>query len=264
MALIAIFDSGVGGLSIYQQVKARLPNFDYVFVSDNLAFPYGEKPERELIERVQHVMLQIIQQFHPDLVVVACNTASTVVLPLLRATHSTPVVGVVPAIKPAALASQTRHIGLLATPATVKRRYTDQLIAEFAADCKITRVGSRELVEVAEQKLRGNPVDLGLIEQILEPFLDAGDCDTLVLACTHFPLLNNEIELIFKARNHPIKLIDSGVGIANRVASLLAEQAAGLDGQSTSRAVFTRELGAQFGFTQNLQQMGIAYAGVLK
>lgn len=239
MSGIAIFDSGVGGLSIYQQIKQQLPDSQYIFVSDNLAFPYGTKPEDELCERVLDVVERVIHQYQPDLFVVACNTASTVVLPLLREKFDLPIVGVVPAIKPAAQLSKSKHIGLLATPATIKRDYTNQLIQEFAADCQIVRVGSSRLVQIAEDKLYGRGVDIQQIEQELTPFLKQKNLDILVLACTHFPLLNKEIESIFKA-NADVKIIDSGEGIARRVSQLMNELEIKYSNKRPSLAVFTQ------------------------
>ncbi|NND00306.1 MAG: glutamate racemase [Gammaproteobacteria bacterium] len=265
MPTVVIFDSGVGGLSIYQQVKTRLPGCDYILVSDNLAFPYGGKPEQALNQRVVEVVQRINRHFCPDLVVVACNTASTVVLPLLRATSDIPVVGVVPAIKPAGKLSNTRHIGLLATPATIQRSYTDQLIADFAADCRVTKVGSSKMVELAESKLSAETVELAAIEMELIPFLEAEDCDTIVLGCTHFPLLNKEILSVFKAKKHVVNLVDSGLGIANRVASLLAGKVSGSalhNGRSI--AVFTRQLEQYSNFIVYLEQQGVHYQGLLQ
>lgn len=217
MSRIVIFDSGVGGLSIYRAVQAKNPNFDYVFVSDNAAFPYGTKSESALIDRVTQVLERVAERYAPDILVVACNTASTVMLPILRERFDFEVVGVVPAIKPAAAISQSRRIGLLATPATIERDYTNNLIEEFANDCEVFRVGSSELVEISEQKMRGLAPEPITISTILEPFVSAADLDVLVLACTHFPLLKNEIDDFFKMKNMSVWLVDSSAGIANRV-----------------------------------------------
>ena len=124
MSLIAVFDSGVGGLSIYQEIVKQCPDHNYVFISDNLAFPYGTKNEDDLIGRVLTVIDQVDKQYHPDLLVVACNTASTLALPALRQQFKFPIVGVVPAIKPAAKITKSKVIGLLATPGTIARSYT--------------------------------------------------------------------------------------------------------------------------------------------
>lgn len=220
MARVAIFDSGVGGLSIYQEIRQLCPQHQIVFISDNAAFPYGIKAEHELIERVLHVLDAVVARYQPDMLVVACNTASTVVLAQLRERFSFPIVGVVPAIKPAAKLSKSKVLGLLATPATINRPYTHDLIKRFANECHVVSVGSSDLVHIAEQKLSGGVIDCQQIEAELAPFLANPVLDSLVLACTHFPLLNKEIESIFNARNHFVDLIDSGSAIAQRVSQL--------------------------------------------
>lgn len=226
---ILVFDSGVGGLSVMREIQQRLPDCQYLYASDNAAFPYGTKSEDELIARVDkvlHALLQHIEQgYGPvDIIVVACNTASTLTLPHIRSHFTQPIVGVVPAIKPAAIHSTTKVIGLLATPATVARPYTHALIREYAANCTVISVGSSELVHLAEQKLRGETIALEKIAAIVAPFLTApraAELDTLVLACTHFPLLQDELRHCLP---NTVRLIDSGEAIARRVAFLLQQQ----------------------------------------
>jgi len=254
MSSIVIYDSGVGGLSVYQAIAEKCPQHDYVFVSDNAAFPYGTKSEPELIARVTQVVERIAEHYAPEILVIACNTASTVVLPILREKFAFDIVGVVPAIKPAAKVSKSGYIGLLATPATIQRDYTDRLISEFASDCKVVRVGSTELVEMAEQKLRGQAPDLSIMSAVLAPFLKYEKLDCLILACTHFPLLSKEIESFFEENSVPLKLLDSSAGIANRVDQL----STCIDGSvSIAIAAFTETLNepglfaclAELGFT---------------
>src|SRR5690606_39454843 len=167
---ILVFDSGVGGLSILREIQERLPACEFIYASDNAAFPYGTKPEDELVERVDHVLHQLLKTYAADIVVVACNTASTLALPHIRSHFNQPIVGVVPAIKPAAARSRTKVIGLLATPATIARAYTQELIREHASDCMVVSVGSSELVHMAEQKLRGQVISLTEMTKILAPF----------------------------------------------------------------------------------------------
>ena len=219
-APVLVFDSGVGGLSILNSIADALPGVPLVFACDNGFFPYGTKSETELVERVDAVLQHLLADIQPQLVVVACNTASTVALPRLRSRYPLPIVGVVPAIKPAAQQSRNKIIGLLATPATVQRPYTDRLIQEFAADCTVLKVGSRELVQLAEDKLRGKPVDATQLAAILAPFFANPDQqpDTIVLGCTHFPLLRTELAA---ASPVPVQWVDSGSAIARRVAELL-------------------------------------------
>ncbi len=220
---ILIFDSGVGGLSVLAAVRARLPAARYTYASDNGFFPYGTKSAVELVPRVADVLARLQRSCAPDLLVIACNTASTVALPVLRACIEQPVVGVVPAIKPAAAQSRSGVIGLLATPATVERAYTQQLIDDFAGRCTVRRLGSSELVALAEAKLRGATVDSKTVRAIIAP-LFAGSAgaalDTVVLACTHFPLLGPELAA---AVPHPVAWIDSGAAVARRVAALLEQ-----------------------------------------
>jgi glutamate racemase len=236
-APILVFDSGVGGLTIVEAIADALPGAPLVYACDNAAFPYGPKPEDELCERVHATLDALIARFAPRLVVVACNTASTVALPRLRSHYTLPIVGVVPAIKPAARLSKNRVIGLLATPGTVRRPYTDQLIAEFASDCTVIRVGSSELVLAAEEKLRGATVDADLLRALMRPILDAG-ADTVVLGCTHFPLLRPELQA---AAVRPLIWVDSGEAIARRVRDLLPPVANILPAAATRAVVFTRD-----------------------
>lgn len=221
LAKILVFDSGVGGLSILQALQQALPACEYIYASDNEAFPYGTKNAEFLIERVHNVLQVLIEKKRPDLIVVACNTASTLVLPHIRQHFSIPIVGVVPAIKPAARQSKTKVIGLLGTPGTVARPYTQELINEFASDCKVISVGSAELVTLAEQFLRGDAVPGETLRRILKPLFDNQQLDTIVLACTHFPLIKKQL---LSAATRPINWIDSGDAIARRVSSLLVNK----------------------------------------
>lgn len=215
---ILVFDSGIGGLTIGAAVLTRIPSAHLVYLADNAALPYGSKSEQALIERVDQVVLPCIEAHHPDLIVVACNTASTHVLPYLRSLTAIPVVGVVPAIKPAAAISSRRRIGLLATTATIQRPYTSQLISDFAASCHVTRVGSEELVAMAESFVRGYAPDLAILNKILAPFCQDG-VDTVVLGCTHFPILAAQISACLPAG---VNLLDSGDAVAARAAHLLS------------------------------------------
>ena len=216
---IVIFDSGVGGLSIYQEIKQTLPQIEVVYCADTLAFPYGPKSEEEVIERTSHCLTELTQQYDPALAVIACNTASTISLPRVRAELNFPVVGVVPAIKTASKESTSRCIGLLATPGTIERDYTDRLINDFADDCRVIRVGSSELVHLAEQHLRGESIETRLLEEIVSPFFANGhQADAIVLGCTHFPLLRDELK---KVSPDSVQWIDSGAAIARRVKHLI-------------------------------------------
>ena len=228
---ILVFDSGVGGLSVLGAIHARIPGAELLFASDNGGFPYGTREEADLVSRVERVLGVLVDELRPDLVVVACNSASTVVLPVIRARFPLPIVGVVPAIKPAATLTRTGSIGLLATPATIRRTYTDQLIRDFASTCHVIRIGSSELVYQAERKLRGQAVGRDALAAAIAPFWNDGadhPVDTVVLACTHFPLLQEELKLLAPDF---VQWIDSGEAIARRVASLLPE----LEGRAPTR-----------------------------
>ncbi|WP_217565068.1 glutamate racemase [Vibrio cholerae] len=212
---VLIFDSGVGGLSVYREIEARLPQLNYIYLFDNAAYPYGELTQETLIARVDTLVTRMVEQERIDLVVIACNTASTIVLPVLRAKLTIPVVGVVPAIKPASLIA-SKAIGLIATPATVKRQYTQELIRDFSANKNVELLGSTRLVNMAEEKLRGKPIDLEELASILQPLKNT--IDVAVLGCTHFPLIKEEIQQVL---GEQVQLIDSGLAIARRVQELL-------------------------------------------
>lgn len=215
---ILIFDSGVGGLSVYQQIQERLPQLDVVYFFDNAAYPYGELTQDILLERVERFVTELVDKEKIDLVVIACNTASTIVLPRLRAKLTIPIVGVVPAIKPASLLANLA-VGLIATPATVTRQYTHELIRHFSQDKKVELLGSTRLVDMAEEKLRGKEVNQQELRSVLLPLI--GKIDVAVLGCTHFPLIKNEIQSVL---GNCVTLVDSGEAIARRVESLLCPE----------------------------------------
>ncbi|CAG9295535.1 glutamate racemase [Celerinatantimonas diazotrophica] len=217
---LAVFDSGVGGLSIVRSLDSQLGSYQLSYLFDNALFPYGELNEATLVARVLDLVVPFCQQQRPDLLVIACNTASTVVLKPLRQMLSIPVVGVVPAIKPACQISKSKIIGLLATPATIQRCYTKQLIERFSNHCLVLKIGSTKLVELAEQKLSGDCIQIQTrLRPILSAWLD-GDVqpDVVVLGCTHFPLLRDELHQVLGDK---VCLVDSGQAVAQRVASLL-------------------------------------------
>lgn len=231
---VLVFDSGVGGLSVLQAIRSELPDTRFCFVADNAGLPYGKKEASWLVQRVNGVIAAALEKVEAQIIVIACNTASTVVLPSLRARSAIPIVGVVPAIKPAAQLSRKRCIGLLATPATVQRAYTDSLIQEFAADCQVVRVGSSRLVDLAEAKMRGEPVPMDELRSICGPFKDDPAPDVIVLGCTHFPLLSKELLEIMP----DVSCLDSGHAIAKRVRAL-THKASGRRSEGREVAYFT-------------------------
>ena len=214
---ILIFDSGIGGLSILDEIRKVMPQQNCCYLFDNARLPYGELEESALISGCVSLITEQAKRINASIVVVACNSASTLVLPILRQQLSIPVVGVVPAIKPAARISKRRHIGLLATPGTITRPYTKELIDAFAEDCRVELFGSSELVMLAEAKLAGVAVDMQRLEILLAP-IRMSELDTLVLGCTHFPILAVEIKQLL---GKSIILLDSGKAVADRVLNLL-------------------------------------------
>jgi len=222
-APLLFFDSGIGGLSVLGPTRALLPTAPIVYVADNAAYPYGTRTETEIASRVPALLGRLVERFRPRLAVIACNTASTIALDHVRAALDLPVVGTVPAIKPAAEVSRSRVIGVLGTEATVRQPYVDNLTGQFAADCTILRHGSPELVDLAEAKLAGDRVLVDAVRVAALPLFEqpGGDrIDTVVLACTHFPLLAEELESAFPN----LAWIDGGAGIARRTAWLTRDQ----------------------------------------
>ena len=221
-------------------------NAPIVYAADSAAFPYGERSEAEIAARVPALLGRLVERFHPRLAVIACNTASTIALDHVRAALDIPVVGTVPAIKPAALLSRSRVIGVLGTAATVRQPYVDDLAEQFASDCTVIRHGSPELVELAEAKLAGEAVSVDVVRAALAPLREAArgeEIDVIVLACTHFPLLADEIAAAWPG----VTLIDGGPGIARRIASLTAGQPWPSGEPTRDRGVYRRGPGVACG-----------------
>jgi glutamate racemase len=235
---ILFFDSGVGGLSVLAPTARLLPQASLVYVADSAGFPYGTRSEAEIAARVPALLGRLAERYDPRLIVIACNTASTIALQHVRAALDVPIVGTVPAIKPAAELSRTRVIGVLGTEATVRQPYVDDLAARFAADCVVLRHGSAELVEMAEVALAGERPSVESVRAALGGLTgqDRGDAiDMIVNACTHFPLLEKEL---VAATGGTIRFVDGGPGIARRVAHLTEGQS-WPEAPMPGRAVFT-------------------------
>ena len=216
-APLLFFDSGVGGLSILEPARELLPRAPVIYAADSAFYPYGTKTEAEISARVPALLGRLVERYHPRLAVIACNTASTIALSVVRAALDIPVVGTVPAVKPAALGSRSRVIGVLGTQATVRQPYVDRLAQEFGADCVVLRHGSRELVDYAEAKLRGEVLDPAVPARALEGLFaqEGGDrMDVVVLACTHFPLVEGDLAA---ASPRPLIFMHGGEGIARRI-----------------------------------------------
>lgn len=218
-APLLFFDSGIGGLSVLRVVRAALPNAPIVYAADYAGLPYGTKGEAEIAARVPALLGRLVERFRPRLVTIACNTACTIALSHVRAALDVPVVGTVPAIKPAAEATQTGVIGLLGTAATIRQPYVDRLQDAHAAGMTLLRHAAPELVEAAEAKMRGESVDAALYARAMRGLTGTPEGDRLdvtILGCTHFPLVQDEL-----ADAAPgMQFVDGAAGISRRIVHL--------------------------------------------
>jgi glutamate racemase len=238
---ILLFDSGMGGLTVAAAVREALPLAQFVYAADSAAFPYGAWEEVRLIERILAVTGRLIEASGPDLVVVACNTASTLALTQLREVYPLPFVGTVPAIKPAAQRTKSGIVGVLATPGTAKREYTQALIQTYAHNCKVFLHGAQRLAEMAEAKLMGTPLDPSDLRDEIQPvfrYREGKRTDTVVLGCTHYPLLLDDIRQVAP---WPVEYVDPAPAIARRVIDVLKQQNLGRQkrGPQSGTAIFT-------------------------
>ena len=223
---ILVLDSGIGGLTVYDELRRKLPDARYLYIADNHAFPYGSLAGEQLVARLLDLFEKLIEQERPDICVIACNTASTIALASLRARFATPFVGTVPAIKTAANESRSGLFSVLATPGTVQNRYTRKLIDEFATDCEVTLVGAGNLAELAERLVRGEELSgKSIYREIAPAFVKKTDrqgqgrrTDVIVLGCTHFPLLLEEMK---KVAPWPVAYLDPSPAIARQVRTVL-------------------------------------------
>lgn len=221
---VLVFDSGLGGLSVLGALRQAAPEAAFTYIADDACFPYGALSDAALVARVGEVIAAAIAAHHPDAVVIACNTASTAVLPSLRAAHTVPFIGTVPAVKPAALLSHTGMVSVLGTPGTMRRDYTHGLIAEHGQGVTFNLVGSPPLASLAETIMEGGTVaDEAIAAEIAPCFveIDAKRTDVVVLACTHYPLLIDRLELLAP---WVVTWLDPAPAIARRTANVLAER----------------------------------------
>ncbi|MBI1403810.1 MAG: glutamate racemase [Porphyrobacter sp.] len=255
---ILLFDSGVGGLTVYDALRKVLPQAAVIYAADLAGLPYGTKTEAQIAARVAGLLGRMSERFRPRLACIACNTASTIALGMVRDVLEIPVVGTVPAIKPAAALTRTGTIGLVGTDATIRQAYVDDLEAKFAKGKRLLRIAAPGLVEAAEAKLRGGTVDPALIAEVqggLAAMPGGSGIDTLVLACTHFPLLGQELAAAFGPE---VALVDGAQGIARRIAQLTEGQdfARG----STNRFVVTGPIAGAAGLEAALAARGFGPA----
>jgi glutamate racemase len=237
---ILLFDSGIGGLTVLREARVLLPNRRFVYVADDAGFPYGDWEEDALRQRIVELFGRLIRQYRPELSVIACNTASTLAIEALRAAYpENTFVGTVPAIKPAAERTQSGLVSVLATPGTVKRQYTRDLIRQYAGKCHVRLVGSRNLAALAETYMREGFVDEEAVRKEIAPCfveMDGRRTDIVVLACTHYPFLVNRMR---KTAPWPVDWIDTSEAIARRALSLVDANRPRTPEQGEDIAVFT-------------------------
>jgi glutamate racemase len=254
MTRALVFDSGVGGLTIAAELCKAAPEWVVDYAADSGFFPYGVKTDEELRARLPSLCAALVDVAKPDVLVIACNTASTLSLADIRERVVVPVVGTVPAIKPAAEQTKSGVIGILATPGTVRRAYLDDLEHKFASGVRVIRRGTAGLVDIAERAVRGQEVDQEQVAYAVKPMFDPPDgprIDIVVLACTHFPLIRDAIAA---ACPPGVRLIDTGEAVARQVIRVaphtprpLGDAVAYVTGGAANRAAMQPAL-ARFGF----------------
>lgn len=260
-APILLFDSGVGGLSVLGELRKVLPQAPVIYAADNGGLPYGEKSEAEIAARVAGLLGRMAERFKPRLACIACNTASTIALGMVRDVLHIPIVGTVPAIKPAAEQTRSGTIGLLGTAATIRQAYVDRLEAEFASDKRLLRAAAPALVAAAEAKLRGEPVDPSVYAAAAATLRDqpGGEAiDTVVLACTHFPLVAEELAVAF---GPGVSFVHGAQGIARRIRVLTEDQPFQRD--RLDFALFTKADPALASLSPALASYGLEWSEVL-
>ena len=259
-APVLLFDSGVGGLTVLSALRKALPEAPIIYVADNAGLPYGDKTEAQIAARVAGLLGRMTERLRPRLVCIACNTASTIALEMVREVLAVPVVGTVPAIKPAAALTRTGVIGLLGTEATIRQAYVDRLEREFAGGKLLLRHAAPELVAAAERKLRGGSVDPEICARAaagLRSQPGGAAIDTVVLACTHFPLVGAELGTAF---GPGVALIDGAAGIARRITHLTGAQT--FHRSRPDVALFTRNGTDLAALGPALAQYGLARADI--
>ena len=260
-APVLLFDSGVGGLTVLEQLRAVLPQAPVVYVADLAGLPYGTKTEPQIAARVAGLLGRLTERLQPRLVCIACNTASTIALGMVRDVLEVPIVGTVPAIKPAAMMTRSGVIGLLGTEATVRQGYVDRLEAEFASGKRLLRHAAPGLVEAAEAKLHGRPFDPAAITAAVEGLRTqpgGQDIDTVVLACTHFPLLEQELGAAFGS---DVSFVHGAEGIARQIGRLLHGQA--FARTASDYALITKAVDDPDAFEATLARFGLTEARML-
>ena len=216
--MIGIFDSGVGGLSVFREIVRILPEEKYIYWSDNAHCPYGEKSRDYIIDRARAVTSFLIEQ-GADIIVVACNTATAAAISTLREEFPVPFIGMEPAVKPAAQATRSGVVGVLATAGTLKATKYMDTRAKWARDVKIVEHIGQGFVELVEKGNVSGPEAESIVEKSVRPLIEAG-ADTIVLGCTHYPFL---AETIMKAAGTPVTLIDPAPAVAKHLMEVMQE-----------------------------------------
>lgn len=251
-----VFDSGMGGLTVARALSRLAPALRVDYAADSGFFPYGDKDDDALRARLPEAARALCAVARPDVFVIACNTASTLALPEVRAVLDVPVVGTVPAVKPAAQLSRSGVIGVLATPGTIRRSYTADLIRDHAPAARVRLHGTVALVELAEQVAAGGDPPLAAFEAALAPLFDGPEgeaIDTIVLACTHFPLVRDRLEA---AAPRPVSFVDSGDAIARQTLRVMTQRGAGRDDPTPPVAWLTSDPAGQGRLASVLQRYG--------
>ena len=220
---ILVFDSGIGGLSVMREARLLMHDQQFVYVGDDAGFPYGDWEEQALTQRMVGLFQTLMERFNPRLAIVACNTASTLIMPALREQFTIPFVGIVPAIKPAAERTASGLVTVLATPGTVSRPYTRNLINQFAGQCEVKLVGATQLARMAEEHMQLRDIDTQLLKEEIRPcFVQRGQrkTDIVTLGCTHYPFLVNEMR---KLAPWPVDWLDPAHAVAQQARRLLAQ-----------------------------------------
>ncbi|MCM2292243.1 glutamate racemase [Allorhizobium sp. BGMRC 0089] len=255
---VLVFDSGIGGLTVLREARVLMPERGFVYVADDAAFPYGDWEEAPLKERIVRLFATLLEEHQPEAVIIACNTAFTLAGAALRqAFPHMRFIGTVPAIKPAAERTRSGLVSVLATPGTVKRAYTHELIQSFATRCEVNLVGSPELARMAEAFLRGETLeDAAVLGEIAPCFQekDGQKTDIIVLACTHYPFLAN---LFRRLAPWPVDWLDPAEAIARQARRLVPLEMDTDHPDGPDRAVFTAGR-PDFSTRRLLQGFGLA------
>jgi len=246
---ILVFDSGVGGLSVLREARMLIHDHQFIYVGDDAGFPYGDWDGEELTQRIVALFDELIEKYNPSLAIIACNTASTQIMPALRSRFDIPFVGIVPAIKPAAELTSSGLVSVLATPGTISRKYTLGLVDQFASQIEVKLVGATKLAQLAEDHLQGIQIDTVLLKEEIAPCFvehETKRTDIIALGCTHYPFLVNEMR---KVAPWPVDWLDPAEAVARqavrelrRTANNFEHSRSQINEQRQDRAIMTSSI----------------------